>query len=75
MSDTASRLAAYKDTELRILKAQQMGHGDRSLRMAELAEVRAAITQLESKQAAENRAAAGHFGPVTMVADFSRGYQ
>lgn len=72
MSDTAARLAAYKSAELRILEAQQLGHGDRSKRLAELAEVRAAITQLETQLANEQRAAAGASGPVTMVADFSR---
>lgn len=72
MSDTAARLAAYKAAELDILQAQQIGHGDRSLRMAELAEVRKAIKDLEAQLAAENRAAAGHRGPVTLVGGFNR---
>lgn len=73
MSDTAQRLAAYKATELRILEAQSAGHGDRNVTMADLAEVRRAITALQAKLASENLAAAGSFGPKIMVADFSRG--
>lgn len=75
MSDTATRLAAYKATELRILEAQSAGHGDRNVTMADLAEVRRAITALEAQQASENLAAAGNFGPKVLVADFSRGFR
>lgn len=73
MSDTAARLAAYKSAELRILQAQQLGQGDRTKRLAELAEVRKAITELEAKLANEQRAAAGASVSVVHVADFSRG--
>lgn len=72
MSDTAARLAAYKASELRILKVQQMGMGDRSLQNTQLAEVRKGIKELEAQLASENRGAAGHFGPVTLVGSFSR---
>ena len=72
MSDTAQRLAAYKASELRILKAQSLGHGDRTLQNAQLSEVRAAIKELEAQLAAENRANAGSFGPVTLLSSFSR---
>lgn len=72
MSDTAARLAAYKEAELKILNAQGVRYGDRGKRMAELAEVRAAISQLESKLAAEARAARGNFGPITLVGGFNR---
>ena len=72
MSDTAQRLAAYKATELRILEAQSAGHGDRSVTMADLAEVRKAISALEAQQANESLATSGQFGPKVLLADFSR---
>lgn len=72
MSDTATRLAAYKASELRILQAQSMGKGDRSLQNTQLAEVREGIKQLEAQLASENRAAAGSFGPITLLGSFSR---
>lgn len=72
MSDTAARLQAYKTTELRILNAQSLGHGDRRQQLAELSEVRAAIKELEAKLAAEQRAASGSFGPITLVGGFNR---
>lgn len=72
MSDTAARLAAYKASELRILKAQSLGHGDRSLQNTQLTEVRKGIEQLEARLANETRCANGGFGPLTMVASFSR---
>ena len=71
MSTTATRLAAYQASELRILKAQQLGHGDRSLRNAELAEVRQAIKDLEAQLKAE-AAAAARRGPMLVFGDFSR---
>ncbi len=73
MSDTADRLAAYKASELRILKAQETGFGDRRAKLAELAEVRAAIKDLETQLAAETAEASGARGPRRLVADFSRG--
>lgn len=72
MTDTAARLAAYKTAELQILGAQQLSHGDRSKRLAELAEVRKAIKELEAQLSNELRTAAGNHGPVTLVSDFSR---
>lgn len=72
MSDTATRLQAYKAAELRILEAQQTRHGDRTRINAELAEVRQAIKELEVQHRAELAAASGQKGPRFMVADFSR---
>lgn len=73
MSDTATRLDAYKAAELRILKAQRTGFGDRSMQLAELEEVRKAIKDLEAQLAQELRDAAGQRGQSVMVADFSKG--
>lgn len=67
-ANTAERLAAYYAAELRILDAQRLGHGDRTRQNAELAEVRRGITALEAQLATDSRT-----GPVTLVADFSRG--
>lgn len=73
MSDTADRLAAYKAAELQILKAQSMGVGDRRVQMAELAEVRKAINELEAKLTAEQRVtSSGSFGPITLVGSFNK---
>lgn len=69
MSDTAVRLAQYKSAEARILKAQSLGHGDRSLTNASLSEVRAAIKDLEAQLAAESRGGQ----PAVMVSGFNRG--
>ncbi|MCK5770930.1 hypothetical protein [Algiphilus sp.] len=57
-SDTAQRLQAYKDAEAKVLNGQEVRFGGRSLRMADLSEIRAAIDQLESQLAVQqNRAA------------------
>lgn len=69
---TQERLDAYYAAEARILLAQQVGHGDRSRRNAELEQVRAGIRALESQIAAEARSAAGAPGPLTMVGGFNR---
>ena len=68
MSDKATRLAAYKAAELRILQAQSLGKGDRTLQNTQLAEVRKGIAELEAQIAGENR---GSLAPVTMLASFS----
>lgn len=71
MTDTAARLEAYKAAELRALEAQQSRQGDRWRIMAELAEIRKAITELEAKLAAEQAAQSGRIGPAVMVAGFN----
>ncbi len=55
MSDTQTRLDAYKAAELKILEGQtvEVGGGQR-LSRADLAEVRRTIAQLERKLAREN---------------------
>lgn len=75
MSDTATRLQAYKDAELRILEAQQTRQGDRSRMNAELAEVRKGIRELQAQLQNEVAAASGTLGPRVMVADFSRSFR
>lgn len=75
MSDTAARLQAYKDAELRILQAQSIRDGNTERRNAELSEIRKAIKELEAQLAAEGAAAAGRIGPAIAVADFSRPLQ
>jgi hypothetical protein len=72
MTDTAARLEAYKQAELRALDAQQSRKGDRWRINAELAEIRKAITELTAQLAAEQAAANGRVGPAFAVADFSR---
>lgn len=70
-TDTATRLAAYKAAETKILEGQLVRFDGRILQRADLAEVRAAITALEAKLAAENRADAGAFGPVVLFGGFN----
>lgn len=50
---TESRLIAYKEAELAILKGQEMRVGDRTWRRADLSEIRKAIKELESQVARE----------------------
>lgn len=50
---TQERLDAYLATEASILEAQELRHGDRTYRMAELAEVRRAIKDLQRQLARE----------------------
>ena len=59
---TATRLAAYYATEASILQAQEVKGGDRSFRNAELAEVRAAIKDLETQFNRETATADGNRG-------------
>lgn len=73
MSDTATRLAAYKTAELKALQALEVGHGDRKLKQQTLNDIRTGIKELEAKLAAEQVAALGQNGPRVMVADFSQG--
>lgn len=73
MSDTATRLAAYKAAETQILKGQSVRFGDRQLTKADLAEVRKAINELRAELQAETDGAAGHFGPRILVAGFNQG--
>jgi hypothetical protein len=49
----AARLAAYLAAEAAILQAQSVGAGDRNLRRAELADVRAQIDILQRQLARE----------------------
>lgn len=72
MSDTATRLQAYKDAELRVLAAQSIRDGNTERRNADLVEIRKAIKELESQLANEQAYAAGRIGPRIAVADFSR---
>lgn len=72
MSDTATRLQAYKDAELRILQAQSIRDGNTERRNAELQTVRAAIKELQAELCAETAEASGRIGPAIAVADFSR---
>lgn len=64
---TQSRLDAYLETELRILKAQEVRGGNRQFRNAELQEVRAAIKELQLQVARES-----HTGPRFSVANLNR---
>jgi hypothetical protein len=50
---TQERLNAYLATESEILAAQELRHGDRTFRLAELNEVRRAIKDLERQRARE----------------------
>lgn len=68
---TRTRLAAYIAAEAAILKGQEVRGGDRSHRMAELAEVRRAITELQ-RQIAREEAAAGGRGLNYSLANLSR---
>lgn len=71
---TATRLTAYYQAETQVLKAQALGKGDRTKQMAQLAEIRAGIKELEAQLAAENRTAAGQTGPVLMRGAFTGGF-
>lgn len=56
---TQTRLDAYYAAELEILQAQENRHGDKTFRMAELQQVQAAISMLETKLAREKARDAG----------------
>lgn len=68
---TQERLANYEKAEQEILEAQEMRGADRSYRMADLAEVRKAISELQAQLSRENRAAKGR-GFRYSVANFNR---
>ncbi len=57
-----TRLAAYLAAEAAILQAQEARSGDRTHRMAELAEVRQAIDRLQAQVSREQARAAGGSG-------------
>ena len=71
-SDTQARLQLYKDAEAKILGGQIVRMGERSLQMADLAEVRKAIAQLEAQASREAATTAGRGGRFSQ-ADFSGG--
>jgi hypothetical protein len=56
---TQTRLDAYLAAELEILKGQEIRHGDKTHRMAELEQVRDIIERLEGRLAREAAKAAG----------------
>ena len=56
---TETRLNAYLAAEMAILKAQEVRHGDRTFRQAELSDVRAQIDILQRQLAREQAAQAG----------------
>lgn len=60
MSTTQERLDAYLAAELQVLKGQVVRFGERQLTRADLAEIRAAITQLEAKLAREASGTGGY---------------
>jgi hypothetical protein len=72
MSQASDLLAAYLEAELAILKGQTVTLGDRTVGMANLAEVRAERRDLERRVAAEVRSDAGDSSARYQVADFSR---
>ena len=73
MSDTQTRLDAYKAAEARILASgQSIRYADRWLWQAELEQIRKAIVQLEAKLAAEVASLAGRGGLSFHTAVFCR---
>lgn len=59
---TQTRLQNYLDAETKILKGQSVRLGERQLTLADLVEVRAAITELQRGVNAEAGIAAGRAG-------------
>jgi len=70
MSSASDHLAAYLAAELAILGRQSYTIGDRSLTMADLSEVRRAITALQKEVSAETAGTSGRVGPRHMLCDF-----
>lgn len=68
---TQARLEAYEAAELKILKGQAVRFGDRQLQMADLGEVRRAISDLKAQLAREQQASRGHSSIGYSVADFT----
>lgn len=71
MSTASDLLALYLDAEAKILKGQIVTLGDRTLRRADLAEVRRERAALERRVQGESGQAAGIGGPRVALADFS----
>ncbi len=71
MSTTADRLAAYIAAEAEILSSQTARFGDRLLTLPDLAEVRAAITQLQAQLRRERIQTNRRPGFAPSVSDFS----
>lgn len=76
-SDTAQRLQAYKTAESKVLAGQEVRFGGRSLRMADLSEIRSAIAQLEAELRTEqnraNRRGPRRYGVVQLPDPFGAG--
>lgn len=71
-SITETRLNAYLAAEAAILRAQEARGGDRTVRMADLAEVRAQIDKLQAQLAREQSGPGGGLGGLrTSLADLS----
>lgn len=71
-SVTETRLNAYLAAEAAILRAQEARGGDRTVRMADLAEVRAQIDKLQAQFAREQAGHGGGLGGLrTSLADLS----
>lgn len=66
---TQTRLDAYLAAETKILKGQEVRIGDKTFRKADLAEVRAAISQLQQQLAREQ---AGNRGLRFSLANLNR---
>lgn len=49
MSTTQERLDAYQAAELKVLAGQRVRYGERDLTLADLAEIRKAISQLQQQ--------------------------
>lgn len=71
MSTASDLLTLYIAAETAILQGQEFRMGDRALKLADLAEVRAERKALELRVAAETRTAAGASSPRFQTADFS----
>lgn len=68
---TQARIEAYEAAELKILKGQSVRFGERQLQMADLGEVRRAISDLKAQLARENLAVRGASSIGYSVADFT----
>jgi hypothetical protein len=74
MSNATDMLAAYKAAELAVLKGLSYQIGDLRLTRANLPEIIAGRQEWERKVNAENAAASGQRGPLSVhVADFNHG--
>lgn len=69
-SDTRARLQLYLDAEAKILSGQMVRMGERSLQLADLAEVRNTIATLTAQANREDATTAGRGGRFSQ-ADFS----